>query len=154
MIKATIAIIAIFAISSINIVNASRNRCDSSLWQHVYNPERLQVITPCKTVSGTVDSISTEADGDFHIRLMVDPQFNNMINSANILGQHGLLVLEPICMNPVTQADAMAACQNFTQNLTIPQIGQHVNVTGTYVLDKAHGIWAELHPVTNITVMK
>jgi hypothetical protein len=73
-----------------------------------------------------------------------------MINSANVNGQFGDLVLEPICQNPVTQPDAIAACQNFHQNLNIPPVGTHAMVTGSYVHDLDHGGWSEIHPVTSI----
>ena len=76
-----------------------------------------------------------------------------MINPANIKNQVGHLVVEPICVNKVTQADAISACQNFHQNISVPPIGSHVNITGSYALDKEHGNWAEIHPVTSITSM-
>jgi hypothetical protein len=136
--------------SSNNSTTPSLGRCDQTLWNHVYNPARLQVVESCKTVSGIIDTIKVENDGDFHIRLRVDPQFASMINSANVNGQFGELVLEPICQNPVTQPDAIAACQNFHQNLKIPPVGTHVTVTGSYVHDLDHGGWSEIHPVTTI----
>lgn len=136
--------------SSNNSTISSLGLCDQTLWNHVYNSARLQVIDPCKTVSGIIDTIRVESDGDFHMRLRVDPQFASMINSANVNGQFGDLVLEPICQNPVTQPDATAACQNFHQNLKIPPIGIHVTVTGSYVHDLDHGGWSEIHPVTSI----
>lgn len=125
--------------------------CDPSLWDHVYNPARLQVIEQCKTVSGVVDVVNTEADGDIHIRLTQDPQFKDLLNDKNISEQHGDLVLEPVCQRRVTQKDAIAACQGFTKFLTIPRPGTHVFVTGSYVLDTAHG-WREIHPVTKFEV--
>lgn len=125
-------------------------QCDQTLWNHVYNPARLQIVDQCKTVSGTIDSIGVEPDGDFHIKLRVDPQFASIINSANINGQFGDLVLEPICQNPVTQPDAMAACANFHQGINIPGVGTHVTVTGSYVHDLEHGGWAEIHLVSSI----
>jgi hypothetical protein len=131
--------------------STSGGQCDQSLWNHVYNPSRLQVVEPCKTVSGIIESKRVEADGDYHIRLKLDPEFANLVNAANVKGQFGDLVLEPICMNRVTQLDAISACQNFHQNIDIPPIGSHVQVTGSYVLDKEHGKWAEIHPVTSIT---
>jgi hypothetical protein len=130
--------------------SSGQKNCDQSLWQHVYNPNRLQIVNPCMSVTGTIDSIRVEKDGDYHIRLKVDPQFSNLINSANIKGQYGDLVLEPICQKPVKQPDAIAACANFHQSISIPPVGTHVNVTGSYVLDKEHGRWAEIHPVTSI----
>ena len=66
-------------------------------------------------------------------------------------GQFGDLVVEPICMNRVTQMDAISACQNFRQSIDIPAVGIMYQVTGSYVLDKQHGKWAEIHPVTSIT---
>ena len=53
-------------------------------------------------------------------------------------------------MNRVTQLDAISACQDFRQNIDIPAVGTHVQVAGSYVLDKEHGKWAEIHPVTSI----
>jgi hypothetical protein len=128
----------------------SSEQCDQSLWNHVYHPSRLQVVTPCKSVLGVIESKRVEKDGDYHIRVKLDPLFSNLINSANIKNQFGYLVVEPICVNKVTQADAISACQNFHQNISIPPIGSHVNITGSYVLDKEHGNWAEIHPVTSI----
>lgn len=146
-----------FAESSNNPTSSIMNestlgwQCDQSLWNHVYNPQRLQVVESCKTVTGIIESKRVEADGDYHIRLKLDPQYANLINQANVKGQLGDLVVEPICMNRVTQLDAMSACQNFRQNIDIPAVGTHVQVTGSYVLDKEHGSWAEIHPVTSIT---
>lgn len=126
-------------------------QCDQSLWNRIYNPQRLQVVESCKTVTGIIESKRVEADGDYHIRLKLDPQYANLINQANVNGQLGDLVVEPICMNRVTQLDAISACQNFRQSIDIPPVGSHVQVTGSYVLDKEHGSWAEIHPVTSIT---
>jgi hypothetical protein len=131
----------------------STDRCDQSLWDHVYNPSRLQVVDYCRSVSGVIESIRTERDGDFHIRVKLDPEFSDMINSANIKNQFGNLVVEPICVNPVTQPSAISACQDFHQNIEVPPVGSHVEITGSYVLDKEHGSWAEIHPVTSITTI-
>ena len=94
---------------SSNSTSSLAGQCDQTLWNHVYSPARLQIVDQCKTVSGTIESVSVEKDGDFHIRLKVDPQFASMINSANVNGQFGDLVLEPICQNPVTQPDALGS---------------------------------------------
>ncbi len=128
----------------------SSNNCDQSLWDHVYHPNRLQVNDPCITVTGTIDRIKSEPDGDLHIRVNLDPQFTNLLNDGNIAGgQSGDLVVEPICQGPVTQRDAIAACQDFHQDIKIPSAGTHVTITGDYVLDAQHG-WMEIHPITSI----
>jgi hypothetical protein len=139
--------------SSPSIIAASEStlgKCDDSLWNHVYNPSRLQIVDKCITVTGIIDSIRSERDGDLHIRLKLDPSHSHLVNQANQENQFGDLVLEPICIGKVTQATAISACQNFHQNIDIPPVGSHVRVTGSYVLDKEHGEWAEIHPVTTI----
>jgi hypothetical protein len=125
-------------------------KCDESLWEHVYNPSRLQIVDSCITITGTIDSIRAEKDGDLHIRLSVDSQYSHLINQANTDNQFGDLVLEPICVREVTQASAIAACQNFRQAIDIQPVGTHVRVTGSYVLDHEHSDWAEIHPITSI----
>jgi hypothetical protein len=93
--------------------------------------------------------VRREPDGDLHILLAGHPA---LVNSANVTYEHGDLVLEEICQGPVTQADAVAACQGVPQNLTVPSPGDRVRVTGSYVLDADHG-WMEIHPVTRLTVI-
>ena len=134
--------------------------CDHSLWSHVYRgkfasaQDRLKVIQNCVSVTGTIETALKEADGDFHIRLRLDPQFRSMLNAKNRSGQHGALVVEPMCMNPVTQRDTRKehVCDGFSQNIYTPDMrGAHVRVTGAYVTDMQHG-WNEIHPVTFIGI--
>ncbi len=130
-------------------VTNEQQTCDQSLWEHVYNPDRLQIIDKCRAVVGTIEYITKEADGDDHIRLKLDLEYTNLINQKNIDEQRGDLVIESICTNPITQKDAIAPCSGFNQNFNI-YIGEHIRVTGAYVLDSEHG-WNEIHPVTSIT---
>lgn len=123
--------------------------CDQSLWTHVYHPSRLKILDNCKSVSGKVDVVRKEADGDYHILLKLDSQFSSLINAKNTQYEQGDLVLEPVCVGTVTQTDAIASCENFHSNVTIPSVGSHVTVTGSYVLDQDHG-WNEIHPVSSI----
>lgn len=119
--------------------------------QYIYHAYRLIVQQACIRVTGTIDFVRTEADGDFHIGLKLDPQYANLVNSCNSTcvngAEHGDLVIEPVCANPVSQSDAVATCAADTDPLTsIPSIGQHVWMEGRYVLDNDHG-WMELHPL-------
>lgn len=128
--------------------------CDDSLWGHVYHPQRLQVVEKCITVTGTIHHIKKEADGDDHIQLKLDPKYAGLLNSWNTTVQAASLVVEPICQNLVTQADAQDACRDFHSGVNIPPQGGHVQVLGSYVLDSEanHG-WMEIHPVTKIEVI-
>src|SRR5213596_3593262 len=49
-----------------------------SISGHVYNPSRLDIIRSCITASGFVDNIFKEADGDYHIRVALDSQYNDL----------------------------------------------------------------------------
>ena len=64
---------------------------------------------------------------------------------------------EPICQNPVSQADAVDACRDFHSAVELPtESHAHVRVLGSYVLDTdkpGHG-WMEIHPVTRIEVVQ
>jgi hypothetical protein len=124
-------------------------QCDQSLWQYVYHPARLQVLNPCTSVTGAVDEVRNEPDGDFHIRFRLDPQFASLLNQMNISGQQGDLVLEPICQGKVTQPDAVQPCKPCAGPHFQPQVGQRYLVWGAHVNDSVHG-WNELHPVTSM----
>jgi len=134
--------------ASAPVVPAAQN-CDGSLWSHVYHSYRLHVVSQCRTVTGVVDAIRWEPDGDTHIDLNVSDK--SLLNAVNDSEQHGDLVLEEICAGTVTQADAIAACSGVSNHATVPSRGDAVTVTGSYVLDADHG-WMEIHPVSVLTV--
>lgn len=136
--------------------------CDASLQSHVYHASRLIVKQQCLAVSGTIvdatagkkpDGVRHEADGDTHGWLKPDPEFQNLLNAGNLSDEGGNLVFEIICKYPVTQTDAKAACQGFTNQVIIPPVGSHVRILGSYVQDTFHAKWMEIHPVTSITVI-
>jgi len=131
--------------------NNSQCSDPDSISSHVYHPYRLTIVKSCITASGVVDNVIQEADGDYHVRLALDSQYNNLTNSANDQYQYGDLVVEIICAQPITQSDAVSACQNYTNNITLPSISDHITVTGPYVLDTNHYNWAEIHPVYTLT---
>jgi len=141
-----------FFISLTSVVAYGQTCTDSAkLMKHVYHPSRLVEKKGCVTVRGVIVKKLKEGDGDFHVRLKLDPgQDSDFINDRNVSGQGGNLVFEPICVNPVTQASAKKACKNFKQKISLPNKGDHVEVTGIHMLDTEHG-WLEIHSVTKIT---
>lgn len=138
-------------------------QCEDSLWDHVYNPQRLIVNQKCIAVTGTIvdatngrkpDGVRHEADGDTHGWLQVDSQFSNLLNAGNTSNEGGNLVFEIVCKFPVTQADAVASCpSSYKSPVEIPPVGSHVRIVGSYVQDTNHAKWMEIHPVTSITVL-
>jgi len=103
----------------------------------VYHPQRLQVLDPCRTVTGTVASVRSETDGDFHINVVPDPGQDDLLNKRNLTVQKGGLVVEVI---PADQREVPP-----------PLKGAHLQITGAFVLDREHG-WLEIHPAWQITV--
>jgi hypothetical protein len=123
---------------------------------NVYHPNRLTVVSACMTVSGTVESVRSERDGDTHFDLALDAQFSSLLKPGNFSDQHGWLVAEvvpadkPGCTpgqppRPATGSYDYGMCSGADE--VTPAIGSHVYVTGPYVLDEDHGGWAEVHPV-------
>ena len=142
-------IIVVFIIFYVINTANSEPVCDQTLWEHIYHPARLIIIKDCTEVKGTIRAVFKERDGDYHIRLQLDDKYKDLLNSVNIEKQHGDLVLEPICQNSITQRNAVGPCKGFSKFISVPRVGTHVTVTGSYVLDTEHG-WTEIHPVTKI----
>lgn len=117
--------------------------------RYVYNPDRLEVAAPCLYVTGTVGAVRTEADGDLHILLALDPSYTHLLKPANQGEELGDLVVEPVCVRSVTQTDAEAVCAADPDPLAqpFPVAGERVWMEGRYVFDLEHGGWAELHPL-------
>ena len=136
-------------------------QCNTDLWNHVYHAQRLIVVGQCISVTGTLvdasagktsDGVRHEKDGDTHGWLNVDPEYSSLLNVGNTK-EGGNLVFEIICKYPVSQPDAKSACAGFADNISIPAVGSHVRIVGTYVQDTFHAQWMEIHPVTSITVI-
>lgn len=110
--------------------------CKTNPLRGVYNPQRLQVIATCQTITGTVAHVSSERDGDLHIRLAVDPAYRNWLTAKNTQRQDGDLVVEYMPGDPWRNQH--------------PTIGERLQLGCTHVLDKQHGGWAECHPVWSV----
>lgn len=135
----------------------------------VYLPERLQVLDRCSTVSGTVDCLRAEPDGDLHIRLRLDPPFEAFLRPANSLqtcadhpGPHLVIEIIPQHSHGLLFRENNADAGGFLTPST-PDPGSHIKVTGPHVIDKnlLHRVeyqgrpaenWAEIHPAWAILV--
>jgi hypothetical protein len=103
----------------------------------VYHPDRLSVRDPCRQVSGTVDDVRDEEDGDIHILVDLDSQYRSMLMANNHSEQGGDLVVEFMPRD--------------YGHLPRPGIGDRITLTGAYVDDTEHD-WAELHPVWAVSL--
>jgi hypothetical protein len=134
----------------------------------VYSPSRLRLNDRCMTVSGTVDCLMDEPDGDVHIRLRPDPQFRRLLLPANSLQTcmdqpDAHLVVEIIPQHPEGLFRTNDADAGGFITPAKPKPGDHIVVTGPYVVDTniLHRIlyqgrpaenWAEIHPAWAINV--
>jgi hypothetical protein len=99
----------------------------------------LQLHDACGTISGTVQSIYFNVEGEqriYHFLIKPDAQFATMLNDGNNAKQNGCLVIE---VEP-------------TDSAIIPRlhINQHLEVQGPFVLDVPNG-WNEIHPAKMVT---
>lgn len=134
----------------------------------VYLPSRLTVKQGCATVTGTVDCVQHEFDGDVHIRLRLDAAYVSLLTAANAVqqcpghaGPH--LVVEIIPQDGFLPYPENSATRGGFVTPTAPAVGARVTVTGPLVWDSniLHDLvhpgqdtanWAEIHPAWNITV--
>lgn len=145
------------------VLPGARKACRSgNPLANVYHPYRLQVVATCSTVAGVVESVRHEDDGDVHIDLAVDGAYRQMLDAGNRTYQHGWLVLElvpadqPGCVvgrppRPATGTYDYGICTGADE--ATPRVGEHIWVTGPYVIDHWHG-WTEIHPVWSITTTR
>ena len=123
--------------------------CDKSLWDHVYNPERLEVEKDCMAVTGTITERSTDDDGDEHMLLKLDDGQDDLLTKKNKKKKEDELVIEAVCAGTPNLKKVGDACNNFKNSVQLPQVGDHVRVIGSLVLDTHNG-WAEIHPISRV----
>jgi hypothetical protein len=125
---------------------------------NVYHPYRLEVVKPCTTVSGVVETVRHEPDGDYHFDIALDAPYAALINAGNARYQHGYLVAEIVPADevgctpgqpprPPAGSYDYGICTGV--DVPVPAVGTRVSITGPFVIDHEHG-WAEIHPVWHV----
>ncbi|MEP6596434.1 MAG: hypothetical protein ABJA71_10840 [Ginsengibacter sp.] len=127
--------------------------CDTSLWKHVYDPTRLEVVDKCMTVTGVIEESTANDDGDQHMLLKLDAGQENLLKKKNTTKKNGDLVIEAVCINNITNPKVGGTCKGYINHIHLPKVGDHVQVSGSYVID-THNSWAEIHPISKIEVVK
>lgn len=108
---------------------------DPFYWDHVHHQSRLIVNSYDTTVVGKVLNISRKLDGDYHLIIQSDSTHT--------------IVAEIIC----ACRGIMSACRGYTNNITIPKVGDYVRIIGDSVTDKNHNDLPEIHPVKMLTIL-
>jgi hypothetical protein len=132
---------------------ASSSDCDANLWHFVYDPDRLEVLDKCKTVTGKITERNADPDGDEHMLLQLDAGQDKLLKKKNYSKKEGCLVIEAVCINNITRKRAMGACKGYVNNVSLPKVGDRVKVTGSYVVDTHNG-WTEIHPISKVEIIK
>jgi hypothetical protein len=119
----------------------------------VHNPDRLQVLDPCKHAEGVVVDVAHEDDGDYHVWFKADPGYEYLLNPNDHFQAKPALLAEitPDCPPSTNPPDAKSAATCPRTSLPIPKLGDHIAIDGPWVLDTDHG-WREVHPVDSIQI--
>jgi hypothetical protein len=117
--------------------------------KHIYEPERLKIIKDTETVCGTVVYIRSEEDGDYHIRLKMNP-CSVSLSHKNYTKQDSCIVLEIICEHKSIISNCK--CDDYINKIKVPKIGDKIQAIGQLVFDKRHK-WIEIHPVFKINYL-
>jgi hypothetical protein len=120
----------------------------------VHNPDRLQILDPCKHAEGIVVDVAHEDDGDYHVWFRVDPGYEYLLNEQDHFQAKPSMLAEitPRCPPSTNPPDARSAAQCPKTNLPIPKLGDRIAIDGPWVLDIDHG-WREIHPVDAIHIL-
>lgn len=120
---------------------------------HVYTPDRLKVLDPCRHAEGVIVDVAAEEDGDYHLWFTPDPGYAQLMNGENhFQGKPAMLAeITPDC--PGDPADEQAAARCPKSHVPLPSLGDHVAINGPWVFDSNHG-WNEIHPVDSITITR
>jgi hypothetical protein len=135
--------------------NVGTNGCRTSAPEAgVHNPDRLQVLDPCKHAAGIAVDVAHEDDGDYHLWFKPDPGFEYLLNSEDHFQAQPAMLAEitPDCPESTNPPDAQSAARCPKSTLQIPVIGDHIVIDGPWVLDVDHG-WREIHPVDTIRIL-
>jgi len=111
----------------------------------IHNPQRLVMLDSSKTLSGRVIDVEDDLDGDVHIRLKIKD--TSLLVRNNYVDEEECMVGEIVCAAP----SIFPICWLYKNNVTIPEIGDSIEIEGPYVFDKTHSI-TEIHPIMNLKI--
>jgi hypothetical protein len=113
----------------------------------VHHPKRLVILDSSKTLSGRVEKVESDMDGDIHIQLRIHDSV--LLSKNNHKDENGCIVGEIVCSVP----SIFPICWFYKNKITIPKKGDSIKIEGPYVFDKTHEI-TEIHPIMNLKIIK
>jgi hypothetical protein len=147
---------------SINLTKC--NKTPEGLIHNIANNglPRFKVVQDCVTVTGKVTLVHTPSDGDTVFALKLDKPFSSMVTSVNIESpkMHGGIWVEMICQRPNTSNEPIhkGDCSKPDEikefHWLTPKVGDHLSVTGRYQQDIREGGHMEIHPTSDVTIIK
>ncbi len=147
---------------SINLTKCSK--IPQGLLDNIANdgPPRFKIVQDCVTVTGKVTLVHTPSDGDTVFAFKLDKPFSSMVTSVNIDSSKmkGGIWVEMICQRPNTSHEPIHKedCSKPNEikefHWPSPKIGDHLSVTGRYQQDVREGGHMEIHPTTNVSIIK
>jgi hypothetical protein len=106
--------------------------CREETFAHVHNPNRLRLIAPCATVTGTVDTVTWQpTDGDWQVELLLDPPYATFVPD----------IREPLDLKVIPADVATVA---------LPRPGDRVAASGAWVNNRNQSGAPQLHPTWSI----
>ncbi len=111
-----------------------------------WGPSRLRVLSTCVTVSGVIEdlipSYGPAVDGDYAFDLRLDPGQDWTLSLGSYVLNGGMIHIEVV---PSDQPSVLRGL------MLTP--GNHVQVTGVWVLDTDHGWTSEIHPAWSVIML-
>ena len=111
----------------------------SQTLEGVWSPDRLLVLNPCQTITGTIDVSDLpqylSEDGDIHNQFAPDKQYRKLLTDQQ--ETYGNMVVE------LMPRDA--------GHLPLLPVGPKLTLWGALVYDSGHA-WNEIHPVYGVCV--
>jgi hypothetical protein len=135
---------------------------ENPVWGCITHRERLQVVNPNATVTGTVIASGDgkgphyAPDGDLVFVLKPDAQYASMVNAANNGSKYqGGLWIEGVCQkaNKAKEPRHQGDCKCNPPKFSAPKVGQKLKITGAHVKDVGEEGHMEVHPVYSMQVI-
>lgn len=128
------------------------------LWAGIGVPDRLQKMQENVSMTGTVVGVKPHwaPDGDMVFALRPDPPNDVLVNEHNKAQEKmaGGIWIEGICQKPnkSTAVYHVGDCMKGGPfpHFELPELGDHLWISGTYVLDIREGGHAEVHPLSKM----